>query len=313
MERPQLLGTDVVRCGECRGHVVQVGEEFVCTSCGVVTRKEESVAEIRTASPTSGSRRLGSYMGRKEDEGSTADFNGNSTVGYAKRLSDNIGLDDTEGACSVLTRRVADNLALPAFVRENAVALSRKMLADVRKNRDTTGRRASVPAISAYALLSACRSAGMDHIGSKAVLRTFTDLGHNVTKSRLLWLGTQEKVPLRPADPVALLRTAVAALETNIAITGRLAKKGVEPGPYFRRLLQTSRTVVDAVRPMGEGRSPRTITAGSVYLASREAGPRVVSQREVAEALGIAEYTVREYVATVSREFCLDPLRRVGV
>jgi transcription initiation factor TFIIIB Brf1 subunit/transcription initiation factor TFIIB len=311
MERPQLLGTGVERCLECRGRIVQVGEEFVCTSCGIATRKEESVAEVRTASPIIGSR-LGSYMGRKEDEGSKADFNGNSTVGYAKRLSDNIGLDDAEGTCSVLTRRVADKLALPAFVRENAVALSGKILAHARQTRGVTGRRTSVPAISAYALLSACRSAGMDHIGSKTVLQAYADLGYNVTKSRLLWLGTQETVPLRPADPAALLRTAVAALESNGAISKKLARKGVEPRPYFRRLLQTSRTIVEAIRTLGEGRSPRTLTAGSVYLASREAGPRVVSQRDVAEALGIAEYTVREFVAAVSREFGLGPLRRGG-
>lgn len=277
-----------------------------------MTRKGEPVAEMQAASPVVPSSRLGSYMGRKEDETSTADFNGNSTIGYAKRLSDNIGLDQAEWNCSVLTRRVADKLALPAFVRENAVALSGKMLAEARETRGATRRRTSVPAISAYALLSACRSAGMDHVGSKTVLRTYTDLGHNVTRSRLLWLGTQGKVPLRPADPAALLRTVVAALESNGAIAKKLAKNGIEPRPYFRRLLQTSQAIVEAIRTMGEGRSPRTLTAGSVYLASREAGPKVVTQKEVAEALGVAEYTVREFVAIVSNEFGLGPLRGGG-
>jgi hypothetical protein len=58
MESPQLLGTDVERCRECRGHVTRVGGEFVCTSCGLVTRKEEYVAEL-TASPTAVSREFG--------------------------------------------------------------------------------------------------------------------------------------------------------------------------------------------------------------------------------------------------------------
>jgi transcription initiation factor TFIIIB Brf1 subunit/transcription initiation factor TFIIB len=312
MERPQLLGTDVERCRECRGHVVQAGAEFACTSCGVVTRREESVAEMRAASPAVPGRRLGSYMGRKEDETSTADFNGNSTIGYAKRLSDNIGLDQAEWNCAILTRRVADKLALPAFVRENAVALSGKMLADAREGEGPTRRRMSVPAISAYAILSACRAAGMDHIGSKTVLQTYVNLGHKVTRSRLLWLGTQEKVPLRPADPTALLRTVMAALESNGTVARKLAKSGTEPGAYYRRLLQASQTIVSAIRSMGEGRSPRTLAACAVYLASREMGPKVLTQKEAAESLGVAEYTVREFVAEVSHEFGFGPLNGGG-
>ncbi len=250
MESPQLPGTDVERCRECRGSVVHYCAEFVCTSCGVVTRKEEPVTETRAASPAISSRRLGSYMGKNEDKTSTADFNGNSTIGYAKRISDTLGLDQTEWNCSLLTRRVADKLGLPGFVRENAVALSGKMLADARETRESTRRRIYVPAISAYALLSACRSAGMDHISSKTVLRTYNDFGHKVTKSQLLWLGTQAKVLLRPADPAVMLRSVVAALESSATIAKKLAKNGVEPRQYFRRLLQTSQTIVESVRIM---------------------------------------------------------------
>jgi transcription initiation factor TFIIIB Brf1 subunit/transcription initiation factor TFIIB len=288
-----------------------VGEEFVCTSCGVVARKEE-VAEAHTAKQTAESRRLGSYMGSPEDKKSNADFNGNSTVGFAKRLSDNIGLDDAVRHCSSMTRRVADKLALPAFVEENAVALSEKMLADAREGEGPIRRRMSVPAISAYALLTACRTAGMDHVGSKTVLQTYANLGHKVTRSKLLWLGTQEKVPLRPADPTALLRTVVAALQSNGAVARKIAKSGIEPGAYFRRLLQVSQTIVSATHNIGEGRNPRTLAACAVYLASREMGTRVVTQKEVAETLGVAEYTVREFVAEVSREFGFGPLNGGG-
>ena len=65
MER-QLLGTDIERCRECRGHVVQAGEEFVCTSCGVVARKVEEEKfhmEIRIRAPSQLSNGLGSFVG----------------------------------------------------------------------------------------------------------------------------------------------------------------------------------------------------------------------------------------------------------
>ena len=316
MERPQqLLGTDagtIERCRECRGHVVRVGEEFACTSCGVVARREDQVMEERSGGQAVAVRRLGSYMGTLEDKESFADFNGNSTVGYAKRLSDNMGLDGAAWNCSAMTRRVADRLSLPAFVRENAVALSERMLARCRENGGNGSRRTSVPAISAYSVISACRTAGMDHVGTKTVLQTYADLGHRVTRSRLLWLGTQEDVPLRPADPVALLRTVVSTLESDRTVATKLAKSGVEPGPYFRRLLQASQMVVGAVRSIGEGRNPRTLAAASVYLAAREAGPKAVTQKQVAETLGVAEYTVREFVAIVSRQLGLPPLNGEG-
>jgi transcription initiation factor TFIIIB Brf1 subunit/transcription initiation factor TFIIB len=56
---------------------------------------------------------------------------------------------------------------------------------------------------------------------------------------------------------------------------------------------------------MREGCNPRTIAAGSVYLASREVAPKVVTQREVAEIAGMAEYTIREFVIWASGELGL--------
>ncbi len=304
MERPQLIGRDagpqspaiVDRCHECRGALVQAGEEVACTNCGAVARKEnlplEAAATVRRASPD---RRLGSYMGTKSDEGSIADFNGNSTVGYAKRVSDHMGENAAAWNCSAMIERVAEKLSLPAFVRHNAVLLSEKMLADWKKDGEQgKKRRATVPAISAYALLAACRDARIDHVSAKSVMKAHTDLGHRVTKSKLLRLGTESRVPLRPADPAALLQTVVSCLESNKAVAERLEKKGVERLQYFRRLLQASQTITGEVRGL-KGNSPRTVAACSVYMASREIGHRAITQREVAETLGIAEYTVREF------------------
>ncbi|HEV2138502.1 MAG TPA: hypothetical protein VGR53_06640 [Nitrososphaerales archaeon] len=316
MERPQLLGTDGKRnfekCRECRGELVKAGDEVACSNCGVVARREEQEKfhlEVHQKVPNQpASRRLGSYMGDRRDIDSTADFNGASTVGYAKRISDNLGQDQTAWNCAAMIRRAADKLSLPTFVRDNAIALSEKMLAESRSNEEPIRHRTSVPAVSAYALLSACREANMDHISAKAVLQAYTNMGHRVTKSKLLRLGTESCVPFRPADPSALLRTVVSGLEANRTVAEKLASKGVEPAQYFRRVLQASQTIVCAVRISVEGRSPRTLAAGSVYIASKEAGFRAVTQKDVAETLGVAEYTIREFVATVSREFGLGPL-----
>lgn len=202
------------RCPECRGHLVEADEEWACTSCGLVAKTEKTATET-TYAGRSTSTRLGSYMGTKDDENSHADFNGSSTVGLAKLISDHMGEDHTAWACAAMIRRVSEKLSLPAFARENAVAVSEKMLAESRNGQ--LGRRISIPAISAYSILSACRTAGLDHIGSKGVIRAHNDMGQRVTKSALLRLGTESPVPLRPADPAALLRTVLGGLSPTKA------------------------------------------------------------------------------------------------
>ena len=311
MERSELLGTNggvVERCRECRGHVVQSGNEFVCTSCGVVARKVEEEKyhlEFHIEAPAQLSdRHLGSYVGDRSDKDSGADFNGVCTVGFAKLLSDNMGVDGGERNCKAMIRMVADRLALPSFVRDNAAALSEKMLAESRTS--GKGRRTSIAAISAYAILSSSRAAGMDHVGSGTILQAFEDMGHSVSKSALLRMGLDSKVPFRSADPKALLRSVMAGLESNGAVLKRLRKEGFEPGPYFRGLLQGSLAVLAAMDGMKDGRNPRTVAACSVYIASRKMAPRAVMQREVAESVGVTEYTIREFCGWASKE--LGPL-----
>jgi transcription initiation factor TFIIIB Brf1 subunit/transcription initiation factor TFIIB len=293
------------RCPECRGHLVEAGEEWACTSCGLVAKTEKTSTEVVRAGRNT-SQRLGSYMGTRDDENSHADFNGASTVGFAKVLSDNMGVDSAAWNCANMVRRVSEKLSLPSFATENAVAVSEKMLADSRNGR-LGKRRTSISAISAYSILSTCRTAGLDHISSKSVIQAHNDMGHRVTKSALLQIGTESPVPLRPADPAALLGSVLGGLEFNEAVLKRLKKRGAEPGPYFRRLLQASQTVLASLREKGEGRNPRTIAAVSVYVAAQAVAPRAVMQREVAEIAGVAEYTVREFAALADRE--LGPVK----
>jgi transcription initiation factor TFIIIB Brf1 subunit/transcription initiation factor TFIIB len=305
MERPQ----QIERCRECRGHVVPAGDEYVCTSCGVVARKVEEEKyhlEFHIEAPRLLSDRyLGSYVGDRSDKDSDADFNGVCTVGFAKTLSDHMGVDQAAWNCKSMIRRAADRLSVPPFIRDNAMAMSEKMLADSRENR-TAKRRTSIPPISAYALLSAFRAAGVDHVSSKSILKAHADMGHRVTKSALLRLGLESELPFRPADPAALVRTLIAGLESNEGVPQKLRNRGVEPAPYFRRLLQASQTILGTLRTLGEGRNPRTVAAAAVYLASQGAGPKTITQKQVAEIAGVSEYTVREFAAWAAKE--LSPL-----
>jgi len=293
--------------------MVQAGEEFVCTSCGVIAKSETPpIVAATTNRPGNGDKHLGSYIGTKEDEDSHAPFNGNTTVGYAKKVSDHMGEDAAAWNCSAMIGRVAEKLSLPAFVRENAVLLSGRLLAETRRDGEAKRRsRATTPAISAYAILAACRDAGIAHVSAKSILQTFTDMGHRVSKSKLLRLGMESQVPIKPADPEALLQTVVGRLESNEAVAYRLRRDGIERLQFFRQLLQASQTIVGEVRARMPGSSPRTVAASAVYMAAREIGPRVVTQKEAAETMGVAEYTIREFSGWATREFS-RPLKAGG-
>ena len=216
-------------CPECRGHLVEAGEEWACTSPQLVAKTEKESTEV-VRSGRSTSRSLGSYMGTRQDQNSSADFNGTSTVGFAKLLSDNMGVDQAAWNCAAMIRRVAEKLSLPPSAIESAVAVSERMLAEGRNGR-LGKRRTSIPAISAYSILSACRTAVFDHVRSMSVIRTRNDMGHKVTKSALLHLGVESPVPLRPADPAALLRSVMRGLESNEVVLKRLKKGGPSQGP----------------------------------------------------------------------------------
>ena len=73
----------------------------------------------------------------------------------------------------------------------------------------------------------------------------------------------------------------------------RLRKARLEGGTYFTNLLQDAKAIATELGELG-GFNPRTIAACSVYLAALRVGPKIITQKEVAETLGIAEFTVRE-------------------
>lgn len=286
----------ILKCPECRGKLVQSDGETACSSCGIVVWRGalQQSSEPATSEGDAGNH-LGSYMGTKDEEHSQSAFNEHSTLRYVKLVSDHIGDDSSVYTCSRLIERVVQRFSLPRFVLENAVLLSRKLLADRKSH------RATVPTISAYSLMCACRAGGIHHVSAKSILEVYSDLGHRVTKSRLLRLGMESRVRLPPDDPEGLIVTVLKGLQASPAVMERLERGGIEAGPYFRNLLEASRLVVGEARGK-RGLSPRTVAAGSVYVASLRIRPKAFTQREVAETLGMAEFTVREFCSWAHRE-----------
>ena len=278
-EELSILG----KCPECNGRLVaDGGGEKVCSSCGIVFGR--TVGLQYSSGPAA----------RKEPLGSLV-VNGAEGFGQTGLNPNSVGLDRVALSCCGMIERACARMMLPRSVMENALRTARRLL----PGRKTY--RATVPAICAYALLYACRSAGITHIGYREILQTCSDADHKVSKAQLLRIGMESSLPLPRSSPQELVRAVVRRLQANEHVAERLNHAALNPQAYFVRLFELAKKIALS-SPITGGPSPKTVAAGSVYLANLSISPKIVRQREAAETLGMAEYTIREYCVRVRKQ-----------
>jgi hypothetical protein len=100
-------------------------------------------------------------------------------------------------------------------------------------------------------------------------------------------------MPLPRPTAEDFVRAAIGRLQSSEGVVARLRKANMDPKAYFTRLFELAKEVARSSEP--NSFSPRTVAAGSVYVASLAISSRKFSQREVGETLGMAEYTVRDF------------------
>jgi transcription initiation factor TFIIB len=278
------------KCPECRGDLTSAAEEggeLVCSACGIVVgRATNTQADGSSALSVSKRTALGSYI--VDDGVGTPSLNGPG-FGLGRINPNIIGRAGPTLTCSLLTNRVAEKLSLPKSVVECANITARRLLPS-RK-----AYRASIAAISAYSLLHACRSAGIAHISYKEIEKAYANAGHRVGRARLMRIGFDSPVSLPHASAEELVRAVVGRLQSSESVASGLRRANLDPREYFTRVLELAKEKATEISDL-RGFSPRTVAAGSVYLASLAVSARTFTQREAGETLGMAEYTVREFV-----------------
>ena len=187
-----------------------------------------------------------------------------------------------------MTERIAETLELPKSIVHQANLVARRLLPGKKTY------NATIPAISAYSLLYACRSVDVAHVSYKEILAAYTDEGYMVSSSRLMRISLESTMPLPHASMDKLLRVVLGRLQSSESVVARLRRAKVDPKKYFTRLFQLAKEVAAESRDLA-GFSPRTVAAGSVYVASLALSAKTFTQREAGETLGMAEYTVREF------------------
>src|SRR2546422_3783258 len=195
-----------------------------------------------------------------------------------------------------MNERIAERLELPKSIVHQANLVARRLLPGKKTY------NATIPTISAYSLLYACRSVDVAHVSHREILAAYTDAGYMVSKSRLMRISLESTMPLPQASMDELVRAVLSRLQSNESVVARLRRANVDPKKYFTRLFELAREVAAESRDLA-GFSPRTIAAGSVYVASLGlSAKKTFTQREAGETLGMAEYTVREFCGRMRQE-----------
>ncbi|MEM2273090.1 MAG: transcription initiation factor IIB [Candidatus Bathyarchaeia archaeon] len=177
--------------------------------------------------------------------------------------------------------RLSDNLAIPLAVKEKAAVIYRKAL------EQGLVRGRSIAAIAAAALYAACRLSGTPRnlkeiseaslVGRKDIARCY----------RLLLRELNLFMPI--ADPTIYI--------------SKIAEKANMPGHVQTLALK----ILNEVRQkrISAGKDPVGLAAAALYIAAHLAGEKR-TQKEIADAAGVTEVTVRNRYKTLKRQLKLE-------
>ena len=297
------------RGAECAGERLDVGDEFVCRKCGIAREKQvlgQSASRAPAAIDFTG-QALGGYLGPPdtgfEERFSRGLAGSTSTYRYLKLVSDYAGREDsTVYGCAKLIERVTEKLALPKVVMAQAVVMAKTLLGPKQCRGDV-----STSAVSAYSIVTACRMMGVASANMKEVIEAHRLLGRRVKASSLnrLSLDSPFKAPSMRAEDY--LGRVIGRLQSMAGPTRSLALAGIERAGYFGKLRSQADEVLRATDEVERGgHSPCSLAATAIYaaeseLARMESRRKILTQGEVAESGGVAEYTVRDLYGRLFR------------
>jgi len=277
IEKNNISGT----CPECGGEIISVDDkkELVCSKCGLVISERgvdyaHTGKRAYTESEKNKRRHTGSPISNliPDIELTTIIDKKNIQNPDLKRAAKwdtrmpwkkrNLLIATTE------LKRISSNLNLPHHVKEEAIQLYRRAF----KKKLLRGR--SINAMVAASLYFACRKKRIPRT-LQEILDQTSESGKDVRRAyKALIRELKLKAPL--TDPSSLIPRYVASLNLPIEIE-RLSIQIVKE---FRKKYPTS------------GKDPKGICAGAIYLACRSKNINI-TQKELAETIGITEVTLR--------------------
>jgi transcription initiation factor TFIIIB Brf1 subunit/transcription initiation factor TFIIB len=276
-------------CPECRGRLLSRDGEVVCSSCGVVVgmeAEETVIAEAAAAGLT-----LGSMIGRREALQHRYTLSEVEDRLQVSKVSESMQWHTSwNESCSKLTGRIGEKLRLRKVTVKTAIHISRRI------TREGKIGKVSIPVVSAYSLFCASRLTDSP-LTLRRIIQAYQDAGHRVSASKTLSLTIASGFKPPTVDVEKLTSEILSRVFQKLRNCKLCRMDSIKLNASLDNLQSIARAISQKAKNNGKGFSPRTIAAGSVYLALSSVCRGAVSQETVAHMLSISQYAVKEFCA----------------
>ncbi|MEM3549852.1 MAG: transcription initiation factor IIB [Candidatus Bathyarchaeia archaeon] len=177
--------------------------------------------------------------------------------------------------------RLSDKVYIPPSIKEKAAVIYRKAL----DKGLVRGR--SIAAIAAAALYAACRGSGTPRTLREIAEASLVDKKDVARCYRLLLRELEVQMPI--ADPL----TYISKIAEKTGISGKTQGLAIQ-------ILQEARQ-----RRAAAGKDPMGLAAAALYIACMQSNEKK-TQKDIAEAAGVTEVTVRNRYKTLKKQLNLE-------
>ncbi|MEM1658763.1 MAG: hypothetical protein QXK94_07010 [Candidatus Jordarchaeales archaeon] len=307
-----------LKCQECGADAVMCESHYVCPNCGLVIEQllVPPLYHVSSDEPIRGAwvypeTQTGSYIDYK-DAFTFKDLKGNVLPPRSQSIYKRLKLKALHDKVRVLSathyralyalKRVTENLGLPVIVRERAAKIYRRIVRDTKVSNNIL--------LVAACLLHAVREQkNCALVTLTEITEAFTSLGYRVTPKKLLRasfivrkiVGAHQR--LRRSEEY--LPRAINTLLESESVLHKLKEKRLNVTEYKVQLTSFCSKILSEVKVNERGgRRPYTFLAAVIYcadklLALKRGHPPILTQKLVAEILGVAEYSLRDHYNTI--------------
>jgi transcription initiation factor TFIIIB Brf1 subunit/transcription initiation factor TFIIB len=287
--RQEVIQDPMAKCSNCNSPIVRSGDELVCSKCGLVV----NTLSININPPSQ------SYTIQKDSNYGSVII-GKGTLKNISLLQRNLSSRGRkEGELKWLIDKICDKFHLGPSVKSNSHMIGLNLLHASQHNHE----RLNQAAIATYSVVTVTRSYGLNIAPHYKIIKTYLQsIGFKVkTKDILQVIFLAKEIGFTEIkNDVGKTVSEIISTMTNNDKLRVLGPEG--KANFINHLKSISARILNDLKAKHyyfRSKNPMICAASIIYAASKEASSVLnirnpITQRELAECIGYAEYSVRE-------------------